>query len=132
MVAVSEVRAKFGWTEAEVSNSAILAGIETAEILVRACLAEEFKHATGIEAITEGEIMLVGALTLRLHTVKRMPELADADGESENSSASARNAIELILKVADMLEKEGWRLIAPYCRGSASSGSIIRTTESGV
>lgn len=128
MVAVSDVRAKFGWSEEEVPDTTISASIDTAGIVMSACLAEEFKNVEEIDAIKEGGIMLVGAFVLRLHISRKMPELAEELGGTDNSSANKMRIFEILLKVADMLEKEGWRLIAPYCKPSAGSGSVIKTT----
>ncbi|GEM_PF-4769933 len=128
MVTVSDVRNKFGWTEEILPTTYITAGIETANILVKACLAEEYKEATNIPAINDGEIMVAGALVLRLYATGKMPELADTS-QTESSSATITKIMEMMVRLAEMLEKEGWQLIAPYCKPSASSGSIAKTTN---
>lgn len=129
MVTVSDIRAKFGWSVEVLPDECISAGIETAHLLVRACLAEEYKEASEIQAIKDGEIMLAGAIVLRLFATGKMPELVEVGTQSTTSSAGMTKTMEIIFTLAEMLEHEGWRLIAPYCIASTSSGSVIKITD---
>lgn len=129
MVSVSDVRAKFGWTEEIMPNTYISAGIETVDLLVTAHLAEEYKQATDIQAIKDAKIMLVGGLVLRLYAAGKMPELAGVEIINGTSNAGLLRTMDILFRLADMLEKDGWRLIAPYCKPSASSGSVIKITS---
>ncbi len=129
MVSVSEVRAKFGWTEEMIPNTYIIAGIETVDLMVTANLAEEYKQTTDIQAIKDAKIMLVGGLVLRLYATGKIPELAGVEILNGSSSAGLSRAMDILFRLADMLEKDGWRLIAPYCKPSASSGSVIKITS---